>query len=99
MAVEENSELDLLVAYNKRADDPRIPAKMAEMPAELGGNNKDAGVLPRLAQYELDVYKRQAYSLFPAGHVVWGGGETAYLPACFKPIHEKTGGKSWGIFV
>ena len=37
VAVEENSELDLLVAYNKHADDPRIPAKMAEMQAELGG--------------------------------------------------------------
>ena len=32
VAVEENSELDLLVAYNKHADDPRIPAKMAEIP-------------------------------------------------------------------
>ena len=53
VAVEENSELDLLVAYNTHADDPRIPAKMAEMQAELGGNNKYAGVLPRLAQYEL----------------------------------------------
>lgn len=53
VAVEENSELDLLVAYNKHADDPRIPAKMAEMQAELGGSNKYAGVLPRLAQYEL----------------------------------------------
>ena len=40
VAVEENSELDLLVAYNTHADDPRIPAKMAEMQAELGGNNK-----------------------------------------------------------
>ena len=38
--VEENSELDLLVAYNKHADDPRIPAKMAEMQAELGGRQQ-----------------------------------------------------------
>ncbi|MBO5797700.1 MAG: fucose isomerase, partial [Clostridia bacterium] len=53
VAVEENSELDLLVAYNKHENDPRIPAKMAEMEAELGPNNKYAGVLPRLAQYEL----------------------------------------------
>lgn len=53
VAVEENSELDLLVAYNKHKDDARIPAKMAEMQAELGANNKYAGVLPRLAQYEL----------------------------------------------
>lgn len=53
VAVEENSELDLLVAYNKHKDDPRIPALMAEMKQELGANNKYEGVLPRLAQYEL----------------------------------------------
>ena len=53
VAVEENSELDLLAAYNKHADDPRIPEKTAEMAAELGPDNKYAGILPRLAQYEL----------------------------------------------
>ena len=53
VAVEENSELDLLVAYNKHKDDERIPAKVAEMEAELGPDNKYAGILPRLAQYEL----------------------------------------------
>ncbi len=53
VAVEENSELDLLVAYNKHADDERIPAKIAEMQAELGDKNPYAGILPRLAQYEL----------------------------------------------
>ena len=52
VAVEENSELDLLAAYNRHRDDPRIPAVMAEMQAELG-ENRYAGVLPRLAQYEL----------------------------------------------
>ena len=53
VAVEEHSELDLLVAYNKHKGDPRIAAKAAEMAAELGSNNLYAGVLPRLAQYEL----------------------------------------------
>ena len=54
VAVEEHAELDLLVAYNKHKDDPRIPAKMAEMAAEAGnGESKFAGILPRLAQYEL----------------------------------------------
>lgn len=54
VAVEEHAELDLLVAYNKHKDDPRIPAKMAEMVAEAGnGESKFAGILPRLAQYEL----------------------------------------------
>ncbi|MCI8526544.1 MAG: fucose isomerase [Oscillospiraceae bacterium] len=52
VAVEENSELDLLAAYKRHKDDPRIPAVMEEMKAELG-ENKFAGVLPRLAQYEL----------------------------------------------
>lgn len=50
--IEENSELDLLVAFNKHKDDPRIPAVMAEMRAEVG-ENRYTGVLPRLAQYEL----------------------------------------------
>ena len=53
VAVEENSELDLLVAYNKHAGDSRIPGKMKEMEAELGTENRYSGVLPRLAQYEL----------------------------------------------
>ena len=53
VAVEENSELDLLAAYNKHSGDARIPDKVREMEAELGSDNKYAGVLPRLAQYEL----------------------------------------------
>jgi L-fucose isomerase-like protein len=53
VAVEENSELDLLVAHNKHANDTRIPAKVEEMRTELGPNNKYEGILPRLAQYEL----------------------------------------------
>ena len=51
--IQENSELDLLVAYNKHKDDPRIPALIEEIAAELGEGNKMAGILPRLAQYEL----------------------------------------------
>lgn len=53
VAVEENSELDLLVAYNKHAGDPRIPGKVKEMEDELGNDNPYKGILPRLAQYEL----------------------------------------------
>ena len=51
--IEENSELDLFEAFNKHADDPRIPAKVEEMAAELGAGNKIPEVLPKLAQYEL----------------------------------------------
>ena len=52
--VEENSELDLLVAYRAHKDDPRIPDVCADMAAELGatGNNYPE-MLPRMAQFEL----------------------------------------------
>ena len=51
--IEENSELDLFEAFNKHADDERIPAKVKEMEEELGVGNKKPEVLPKLAQYEL----------------------------------------------
>ena len=52
--IEENSELDLLVAYKAHANDPRIPAVCADMAQELGqsGNNYPE-MLPRMAQFEL----------------------------------------------
>ena len=52
--IQENSELDLLESpIMSTANDPRIPAKIAEMEDELGEGNKMPGILPRLAQYEL----------------------------------------------
>ncbi|MDO5574192.1 MAG: L-fucose/L-arabinose isomerase family protein [bacterium] len=51
--IEENSELDLFEAFNKHADDSRIPAKIKEMEEELGAGNMKPEVLPKLAQYEL----------------------------------------------
>jgi len=51
--IQENSELDLLVAYNAHKDDPRIPGVIADMEQELGEGNKMPGILPRLAQYEI----------------------------------------------
>lgn len=51
--IEENSELDLLVAYNAHKDDARIPSVIKDMEEELGEGNKMSGILPKLAQYEL----------------------------------------------
>ena len=51
--IEENSELDLFEAYNKHANDPRIPDVVKDMEAELGEGNKKPEILPKLAQYEL----------------------------------------------
>jgi len=51
--IQENSELDLLVAYNAHKDDKRIPQIIADMEKELGEGNKMPGILPKLAQYEL----------------------------------------------
>lgn len=51
--IEENSELDLFEAFNKHANDPRIPDVVKDMEAELGVGNKKPEILPKLAQYEL----------------------------------------------
>ena len=51
--IEENSELDLFEAFNKHANDPRIPEVAADMAKELGVGNKKPEVLSKLAQYEL----------------------------------------------
>lgn len=49
--VQENSEMDLLVAFKAHANDSRIDAVCAEMKAAVG--DKYADLLPKLAQYEL----------------------------------------------
>ena len=51
--IEENSELDLYASFNEHADDARIPEVIKDMEQELGEGNKMAGILPKLAQYEL----------------------------------------------
>ncbi|MDR1319092.1 MAG: fucose isomerase [Treponema sp.] len=52
--IEENSELDLLAAYRKHAEDPRIAGTVQDMAAELGADgNQYPGLLPKLAQFEL----------------------------------------------
>ncbi|MDR3242426.1 MAG: fucose isomerase [Clostridiales Family XIII bacterium] len=52
--VQENSELDLLVAYKSHAGDPRINEIAADMAAELGAKgNSYPEILPRIAQFEL----------------------------------------------
>jgi len=51
--IQENSELDLLVEFDARKDDPRIPGVIADMEKELGDGNKMPGILPKLAQFEI----------------------------------------------
>lgn len=51
--IEENSELDLYAAFNAHAGDKRIAEVTADMEKELGSGNKMAGILPKLAQYEI----------------------------------------------
>jgi len=51
--IQENSELDLLVSFNAHKDDKRIPQVVADMEKELNDPGKMAGILPRLAQFEL----------------------------------------------
>ena len=51
--IEENSELDLFEAFNKHANDKRIPEVVKDMQRELGKGNKKPEILAKLAQYEL----------------------------------------------
>lgn len=51
--IEENSELDLLVAYKAHAGDERIPAVCADMAAEMGEGRYYPELLERMAQFEL----------------------------------------------
>ena len=52
--VQENSELDLLIAYRAHEDDSRIPEVSHDMAKELGAKgNSYPDLLPRMAQFEL----------------------------------------------
>ena len=51
--IEENSELDLLVAYKAHANDPRIPEVVADMAAEMGEGRYYPDLCHRMAQFEL----------------------------------------------
>ena len=54
MEIEENSELDLLVAYKSHEGDPRIKEIADDMAKELGKEgNPYPEMLPRMAQFEL----------------------------------------------
>lgn len=83
VAVEEHSELDLLQAFQAHQDDPRIPDKARDMADELGSGNPYAGILPRLAQYELtledwmaDHLGNSRYAAF--ANKCWPAFETAF---------------------
>jgi L-fucose isomerase-like protein len=52
--IEENSELDMMVAFKKHAGDKRIPDVARDMEKELGPEgNAYPDLLPKLAQFEL----------------------------------------------
>ena len=51
--IEENSELDLLVAYKEHENDPRIPEVCADMAQEMGEGKYYPELSARMAQFEL----------------------------------------------
>ena len=51
--IEENSELDLLVAYKAHENDPRIPEVAADMVREMGEGRYYPDLCERMAQFEL----------------------------------------------
>ncbi|MEY8338539.1 fucose isomerase [Lachnospiraceae bacterium 62-35] len=52
VGIQENSELDLLLAFNRHEGDKRIPEIVEDMQRELG-NDRYRDTLPAMAQYEL----------------------------------------------
>ena len=51
--IQEDSELDLLVAYQAHEGDKRIPAVVEDMKNELGAGCQYPDLLPKMAQFEL----------------------------------------------
>ena len=51
--IEENSELDLLVAFKEHENDPRIPEVCADMAKEMGEGRYYEDLNARMAQFEL----------------------------------------------
>ena len=51
--IEENSELDLLVAYKEHENDPRIPDVCADMVGEMGEGRYYSDLNRKMAQFEL----------------------------------------------
>ena len=91
--IEENSELDLFEAYNKHADDERIPAVVKEMEEELGTGNKKPEILARLAQYEITlkdwVEEHKGYRKYVAiAGKCWPAFQTQFgFVPCLSLIH------------
>ena len=70
--IQENSELDLLVAYRAHAGDARVGKVAGDMAAELGANgNRYPDLLPRLAQFELTLLDWAEQNRGARGRVVF----------------------------
>ncbi|MCD8048820.1 MAG: fucose isomerase [Clostridia bacterium] len=87
--IQENSELDLFASFNEHKDDERIPAVAEDMAKELGLNNPYAGILPRLAQYELTLLdwaeaNKGACKYFVFANKCWPAFQTQFgLVPCY----------------
>jgi len=81
--IKENSELDLLEAFQAHENDPRIADVVKEMADELGAGNNMPGVLPRLAQYELTLMdiveqERGAFDYIAMANKCWPAFQTSF---------------------
>lgn len=81
--IQENSELDLLVAYRQHEKDPRIEGIAKEMAEEIGSQNPYAGILPKLAQYEITLMdwaeaNRGSREYFVVANKCWPAFQTEF---------------------
>lgn len=76
IGVQENSELDLYASFLDHEGDARLPEVLESMQAETGAEERMAGILPKLAQYELTLLdwieaNRGAYSYVVLANKCW----------------------------
>jgi len=81
--IQENSELDLFTSYEAHNGDARIEAVIKDMESELGAGNKQSGILPKLAQYELTLLdwaekNKGASDHFVFANKCWPAFQTAF---------------------
>ena len=97
--IQENSELDLLEAFQKHDGDPRIAEIEAEMKAEVGMKDNMVGIIPKLAQYEITLLdwiedNKGDSEYFAFANKCWPAFQTQF---CFVPCYVNSRLMSKGI--
>lgn len=97
--IQENSELDLFVSFNKHENDGRIKEVVKNMEDELGSANNHSSILNKLAQYEVTLLdwienNKGASEYFAFANKCWPAFQTQFG---FVPCYVNSRFTSKGI--